>query len=66
MTTDDVMRELRGRAPGDPRTPMPRMIAIDSSVLIDLLGDDERRACRRSLPAQRACQRAGSSSATSW
>jgi antitoxin PrlF len=43
VSTDDVMRELRGRAPGDPvdlTAPEDAMIAIDSSVLIDLLGDD--------------------------
>ena len=55
VTTDDVMRELRGRAPGDPLpswTPPSRhrerradpcadsMIAIDTHVLIDLIGDD--------------------------
>ena len=50
--TDDVMRDLRGRAPGDPvpatREGAPQdVIAVDTSVLIDLHRRRRLRRCRR-------------------
>ena len=51
-----IMRELRGRAPGDPYPPPDddRMIAIDTSVLVDL----HRRRARPPKRAEAACAQA--------
>ncbi len=65
VSSDDVMRELRGRAPGDPypapldeparpQAQPPQMIAVDSAIVVDLLGSDARadaaeEALRRAL-----------------
>jgi antitoxin PrlF len=68
LTTDDAMRELRGRAPGRP-LPAARgrpMIACRSSVLVDLLGDDAHADASMDTACAQPCRKAPSWSATWW
>ena len=55
-SSDEVMRAIRGRAPGDPypppdekapRRPAKKVIAVDSSVLVDVLTGDDASSTRR-------------------